>query len=148
MVAIYTAEDLGDYWKAGPLQVPPPTAIPGAIFHARPLECIAKNKIRFSGEPIAVVVAESRYIAEDALDYIYLDVEMLDYVGDLEKAVEPGSALVHEDLGSNLAADVIQEVGSYEKAVAEADVVIKKRIVTTHVAGGAIEYSWICGAMG
>lgn len=139
VVAIYTAEDLGDYWKAGPLQVPPPTAIPGAIFHARPLECIAKNKIRFSGEPIAVVVAESRYIAEDALDYIYLEVEMLDYVGDLEKAVEPGSALVHEDLGSNLAADVVQEVGNYAKAAAEADIVIKKRIVTTHVAGGAIE---------
>jgi len=139
VVAIYTAEDLGDYWHPGPLQVPPPTAIKGSVFYARPLECIAKNKIRFSGEPVAVVVAESRYIAEDALDYIYLDVEMLDYVGDLEKALEPGAALIHEDLESNLAADVVQEVGSWDKAVAEADVVIKKRILVNRVAGGAIE---------
>jgi len=88
VVAVYTAEDLGDYWKPGPLQVPPPTAIKGSIFHARPLECIAKHKIRFSGEPVAVVVAESRYIAEDALDYITLDLDPLEYIGDLEKTLE------------------------------------------------------------
>ena len=139
VVAVYTAEDLGDYWRPGPLQVPPPTVIKGSIFHARPLECIAKNKIRFSGEPVAVVVAESRYIAEDALDYIYLDIEPLEYVGDLEKSLDPGAPLIHEDLESNLSADVKQEVGSWEKAVAEADLVVKRRIVTKHVAGGAIE---------
>lgn len=139
VVAVYTAEDLGDYWRPGPLQVPPPTAIKGAKFNARPLECIAKHKIRFSGEPVAVVVAENRYIAEDALDLISLDIEQLPYIGDLEKALEPGAALVHEDLESNLAADVVQEVGSWEKAVSEADSVLKKRIVTNHVAGGAIE---------
>lgn len=139
VVAVYTAEDLGDYWKPGPLQVPPPTAIKGSIFHARPLECIAKYKIRFSGEPVAVVVAESRYIAEDALDFITLDIEPLEYIGDLEKTLEPGAPLIHEDLESNLSADVVQEVGSWEKAVAEADVVVKKRIVTNHVAGAALE---------
>jgi len=139
VVAVYTAEDLGDYWRPGPLQVPPPTAIQGSLFNARPLECIAKNKVRFSGEPVAVVVAESRYIAEDALDLIYLDVEQLEYVGDLEKAIEPGAPLIHEDLDSNLAADVKQEVGSWEKAVAEADVVIKRRYVVNRVAGGAME---------
>lgn len=139
VVAVYTAADLGDYWRPGPLQVPPPTAIAGSVFYARPLECIAKDKVRFSGEPVAVVVAESRYIAEDALDYIYLDVETLDYVGDLEKALEPGTQLVHEDLESNLAADVVQEAGSWDKAVAEADHVVKKRLVVNRVAGGAIE---------
>jgi carbon-monoxide dehydrogenase large subunit len=139
VVAIYTAEDLGDYWRPGPLQVPPPTAIKGSVFHARPLECIAKNKIRFSGEPVAVVVAESRYIAEDALDYIVLDVENLDYVGDLEKALEPGAPLIHEDLDSNLAADVVQEVGSWEQAVAEADLVVKRRLEVNRVAGAAME---------
>ena len=139
VVAVYTADDLGDYWKPGPLQVPPPSVIKGAIFHARPLECIAKHKIRFSGEPVAVVVAESRYIAEDALDLIDLDVEILPYVGDLEKSVEPGAPLIHEDLESNLAADVIQEAGSWDKAVAEADVVVKKRLLVNRVAGAALE---------
>ncbi len=139
VVAVYTAEDLGDYWRPGPLQVPPPTAIAGSIFFARPLECIAKDKIRFSGEPVAVVVAENRYIAEDALDVIYLDVEMLDYVGDLEKALEPGAPLIHEDLESNLAADVIQEVGSWDKAVAEADVVVKRRYNVNRLSGASME---------
>ena len=93
VVAVYTAEDLGDYWRPGPLQVPPPTAIKGAIFHARPLECIAKDKIRFSGEPVAVVVAESRYIAEDALDYIYLDVDMLRICGRPGKSSRTGCTI-------------------------------------------------------
>lgn len=139
VVAIYTAEDLGDYWRPGPLQVPPPTAIKGSKFNARPLECIAKNKIRFSGEPVAVVVAESRYIAEDALDLISLDIEQLPYIGDMEKALEPGAALIHEDLESNLAANVVQQVGSWETALAEADVVIKRRFLVNRVAGAALE---------
>ena len=139
VVAVYTAEDLGDYWRPGPLQVPPPTAIAGSVFHARPLECIAKHKVRFSGEPVAVVVAESRYIAEDALDLIYLEVEELPYVGDLEKSIEPGAALIHEDLDSNLAADVKQESGSWAKAVEEADLVVKRRYVVNRVAGAAME---------
>ncbi len=136
---VYTAEDLGDYWRPGPLQVPPPSVIKGAVFHARPLECIAKDKVRYSGEPVAVVVAESRYIAEDALDLIILEVEQLDYVGDLEKALEPGAALVHEDLESNLAANVKQEVGSWEQAEKEADLVVKRRFLVNRVAGAALE---------
>ena len=60
VVAVYTADDLGDYWKPGPLQVPPPSVIKGAIFFARPLECIAKNKIRFSGEPVEIGRASCR----------------------------------------------------------------------------------------
>ena len=139
VVAVYTAEDLGDYWRPGPLQVPPPTVIKGSIFHARPLECIAKHKVRFSGEPVAVVVAEDRYIAEDALDLIDLDIEPIPYVGDLEKCLDPDAPLIHEDLESNLAADVVQEDGSWEKAVAEADVVVKQRLLVNRVAGAALE---------
>jgi len=47
VVAVYTAEDFGDFWKPGPLQVPPPTAIPGSKFNARTLVPIAKDKIRY-----------------------------------------------------------------------------------------------------
>lgn len=49
VVAVYTAEDFGDFWCPGPLQVPPPTAIKGSIFYARTLVPIAKDKVRFSG---------------------------------------------------------------------------------------------------
>src|SRR5688572_24277505 len=59
VVAIYTAEDLGAYWKPGPLLLPPPP-IEGTIFHQRTQVPLAKGKVRHVGEPIAVVVADSR----------------------------------------------------------------------------------------
>mgnify|MGYP000920183417 CR=1 FL=1 len=139
VVAVYTAEDMGDYWKVGPLQVPPPFAIKGAQFNARPLPPIAKGKVRFSGEPIAVVIAETRYIAEDACEDIIFDAEPLPAVIDLEKGWEDTSVLVHDDLPSNMAALVKQEAGDYEAAKKQADVVISKRFVADHVAGGAME---------
>jgi len=66
VVAVYTAADLGDYWRPGPLLVPPPP-IPGLEFHACTQVPLVKDKARHVGEPIAMVVAESRYVAEDAL---------------------------------------------------------------------------------
>lgn len=139
VVAVYTAEDFGDYWKPGPLQVPPPTAIAGSQFNARTLVPIAKGKIRFSGEPVAVVIAESRYIAEDAFDDIILEVEPLPAVSDLEKAWEDSSVLVHEDLPSNMAALVKQQAGNYEEARKNADLVISRRMLVEHNAGAAME---------
>ncbi len=139
VVAVYTAEDFGEFWKPGPLQVPPPSAIPGAVFNARTLVPIAKDKVRFSGEPLALVIAESRYIAEDALADIFVDMDILPAVTDMEKALEPGSALVHDDLGTNLAANVFQEKGSYAEAAADAYKVIKRRFRIDRGAGGAME---------
>jgi carbon-monoxide dehydrogenase large subunit len=139
VVAVYTAEDFGDYWHIGPLFVPPPLSIPGAKFYTRPLPPIAKGKVRYSGEPLAVVVAESRYIAEDAFDDIIVELDPLDAVTDLEKAVLPGSILVHDDLDSNLAANVKQEKGSYAQAAAKADVVIKRKLYVDRGSAASME---------
>ncbi|MHB8112633.1 MAG: molybdopterin cofactor-binding domain-containing protein [Bellilinea sp.] len=139
VIGVYTAEDFGDLVKPGPLQVPPPTAIKGATYSSRTLMPIAKDKVRYSGEPVAVVIAESRYIAEDACDFIYPDFEPLDAVIDLEKALQPGATLVHEDLPSNEAAHVVQERGNYAEAAKKADVVIKKKIYVDRVAAAALE---------
>ncbi|KAF0111779.1 MAG: putative carbon monoxide dehydrogenase large chain [Chloroflexi bacterium] len=139
VVAVYTAEDFGDYWKPGPLQVPPPTAIKGSQFNARTLVPIAKGKVRFSGEPVAIVIAESRYIAEDALEDIIFDAEPLPAVIDLEKAWEDTSVKVHDDLPSNLAALVKQEAGNYEEAKKQADVVVSRKLYADRVAGAAME---------
>ena len=139
VIAVYTAEDFGDYWKPGPLQVPPPLAIAGAEFNARPLVPIAKGKIRFSGEPLAVIIAESRYIAEDAFDDIIVEVEPLPAVVDLEKGWEDRSVLVHDDLPSNMAALVKQESGDFEEARKNADIVVSRRINVEHNAGAAME---------
>jgi CO/xanthine dehydrogenase Mo-binding subunit len=83
VVAAYAADDLGDYWKPGPLLVPPPP-IEGAIFNQQTQVPLARGKVRHVGEPVAMVVAESRYMAEDALAEIGVEYQPLPAVTDLE----------------------------------------------------------------
>ncbi len=126
VLGVYTAEDLGDYWQPGPLLVPPPP-IERCEFHARTQVPLAKGKVRHLGEPVALVVAESRYLAEDAVEEISIDYRPLPAVADLEAALRPGAPRVHDDLESNLAAHVVQEKGDYETARRRADLVLARR---------------------
>jgi len=131
VIAVYTARDLGEYWQPGPLLVPPPP-IAGITFNQRTQVPLAKDKVRHVGEPIAVVIAQSRYLAEDALVDIVIEIEPLPAVVDLESALAAGSALVHDDVGSNVAAHVRQTKGNYAAAVAGADRVIRCRLRYDH----------------
>src|SRR5574338_372698 len=107
VVAIYTAQDLGDYWKPGPLLVSPPP-VEEIVFNERTQVPLAKDKVKFAGEPVVMVLAESRYIAEDALADIQIDYEPLEAVVDVEKALQPESPVIHDEIGSNIAAHVVQ----------------------------------------
>jgi aerobic carbon-monoxide dehydrogenase large subunit len=138
VVAVYTAGDLGAYWKPGPLLVPPPP-IAGIIFNARTQVPLAREKVRHVGEPLAVIVAESRYIAEDALDDIEVDLEILQAVVDIEKGLAAAAPRVHDDLGSNVAAHVRQTKGDYRNAAAEADLILKRRFRYEHGISSPIE---------
>ena len=138
VVAVFTADDLGAYWKPGPLLVPPPP-ISGIVFNQRTQVPLAKDKVRHVGEPLAIVVAESRYIAEDALDDIEVDLEILRAVVDLEHGLGTSSVHVHDDLGSNISAHVRQIKGDYRCAVAKADLVLKRRFHYEHGISSPIE---------
>ena len=138
VIAVYTAFDLGDNWKPGPLLVAPPP-VEGIIFNERTQVPLAKDKVRFAGEPIVMVLAESRYIAEDALADIQVDYSPLTPVVDLELALTPGSSLVHEELGTNVAAHVVQRKGDYESARKDAALVIQRRFLYEHGCAAAIE---------
>ena len=138
VVAIYTAEDLGAYWQPGPLLVPPPP-IPDLVFHPRTQVPLAKGKVRHVGEPIAVVVAESRYIAEDAAEKVVVLIDPLPAVVDIEKALSPDAALIHADLAQNLNAHAIQRKGDYETAHQQADVIIKRRLLYDRGTAAAME---------
>jgi CO/xanthine dehydrogenase Mo-binding subunit len=138
VVAVYTAEDLGTYWQPGPLLVPPPP-IPGIVFNVRTQVPLAKEKVRYAGEPLAIVVAENRYIAEDALDDILVDLEALPVLVDLEAAAKAGAACVHDDLDSNVASHVRQTKGNYRGAAAKADLVIRRRFSYEHGISSPIE---------
>ena len=138
VVAVYTAKDLGGYWQPGPLLVPPPP-IAGITFNQRTQVPLAKEKVRHAGEPIAMVIAESRYIAEDALADITVELEPLPAVVDLEKALAAGSPLVHDDVDSNVAARVRQTKGNYAGAAAAADRIIRCRFRYSHGIASPIE---------
>ncbi len=100
---------------------------------------MARDKVRHAGEALACVIAESRYVAEDAFADIEVDLEPLDVVADLEAALEPGAPLVHDELGTNLASYVKQEKGDYAAARGQADTVIGRRIVVDRGAAAALE---------
>jgi len=138
VIAVYTAADLGDYWRPGPLLVPPPP-IQGLVFNTATQVPLAKDKVRHAGEPLAMVVAESRYVAEDALEDIQVDLEPLPAVTELEAALAEGAPLVHEQFGSNLAAQVRQTKGDYAAARATAHTIVTRRFHYDRGASAAIE---------
>jgi len=156
VVAIFTANDLGDYWKPGPLLVSPPP-VKDIVFNEKTQVPLAKDKVKFAGEPIVMVLAESRYIAEDALADIQVDYEPLEAVVDLEKALAPDSPVIHDEtlapgahlpraqvpgsagVGSNLAAHVVQTKGDYESAKQNATLIVKRRFRYEHGCAAALE---------
>jgi aerobic carbon-monoxide dehydrogenase large subunit len=138
VVAVYTAADLGAYWKPGPLLVPPPP-IAGITFNLRTQVPLAKDKVRHVGEPVAMVVAHSRHLAEDALADMVVDIDPLPAVIDLETALVAASPLVHDDLGSNVAAHVRQTKGNYAAAAGRAAHMIRRRLRYDRGASNPIE---------
>src|SRR5262245_14412397 len=89
--------------------------------------CAATDRARFVGEPVAVVVARDRYVAEDAAEAVVIRYEPLPAVVDPEKALEPGAPVLHEAVGSNLANNRRLVYGDPDRAFAEADVVVSER---------------------
>ncbi len=79
-----------------------PNLRPHPALRARTAFPLAKDMVRYVGEPVAIVVATSRYLAEDTLDLIEVAYEPLPAVADLREAAEGRPALVHEDLGSRV----------------------------------------------
>ncbi len=138
VLAVITAVDLGDYWQPGPLLVPPPP-VKDIVFNQRTQVPLAKDKVRHVGEPVALVIAESRYIAEDAAELVFVEYEPLTAVTDLEQALQPDASLVHDDMGSNISAHVVQMKGDYTTAKTQADLLINRRFHYDHGIAAAME---------
>ena len=138
VIAVYSAADLGAYWRTGILNVGLPP-IKDAVFNERLHPILAKDKVRHVGEPVVCIVAESRYIAEDALSLVIVDYESLPVQVDPRKALQKDAALIHDDLADNVAAHVVQQKGNYEAAKARADLVIKREFFYDRGTAAAME---------
>src|SRR5437879_5293909 len=117
VVGVITGEDVAKACKPFGVGVTAPC----------PYSPSATDKARFVGEPVAVVVARDRYIAEDAADHLVVRYEPLPAVVDPEKALEPDAPILHEAVGTNLAGHRRLVYGDPDRAFAEADVVIRER---------------------
>ena len=121
--AVITHEDLGSANAPMPLL----NEDPGFI-HPRTHQALAPGRVRFVGEAVALVVADSRYLAEDALDLIAVDYAPEAAAVDLVAAAEPGAPLVHDDTDSNIACRTADRSGNIESAFAAADFVLREEL--------------------
>lgn len=103
---------------------------PVPAFCAEPViePAIAVDKVRYAGEAVVAVAAESRYIAEDALDLIEIEWELLPVVSDALSALEPDAPLVHENIGTNLVYDHVFTFGDVDGDFAQAEHIIQRRL--------------------
>jgi len=86
---------------------------------------LAVGKVRYLGEPVVAVVAETRELARDASELVLVDYEPVEVVVDARKALEEGSPVLHEECGGNVSYSGVWEWGDVDKAFAEADHVVK-----------------------
>ena len=139
VVAVYLAEDLKG--AVGPIAVAVPLGkmTEGMGIHGP----LAEGKVRFYGDPVAVVIAEDRYTARDARDLIEVDYEPLPAAIDIEKAMQPGAPLLYEEFGTNVpfgmhpSTEEIDKV--FEQTKADGGIVVKQRIVNQRLAPSSIE---------
>src|ERR671923_1719650 len=104
-----------------------------------PHPALAVGKVRYTGDAVAVVVAEERYIARDALDLIEVDFEPLAVVVDAEKAIQPGAPQLHDEVPNNTTFVWKVAGGDVDKAFREADVVVRQRLLNQRLIPNAIE---------
>src|SRR5262245_56534960 len=115
VVKVFTFQDLGALAVPVPIRM---YQLPGLEAHLQPL--LAHEKVRYVGEPVALAVAESRYVAEDALDNIEVEYEDLPAVVDVYEALKD-HILLREDTGSNRAAVHEFSIGDADKAFQDAE---------------------------
>ncbi len=114
VVAVLTAADLNPH--AGEMQPTMLMSMGGA-----PLRPLADGDVRFVGDPIALVIAESRYVAEDAAELVEVDIEPEPANVGVDASLADGAALVHPELDSNLGADMPWPVSPELQALLDGD---------------------------
>jgi 2-furoyl-CoA dehydrogenase large subunit len=117
VVGIVTGADVAEWTKPFSVGVTAPVRY----------YCAATDRARFVGEPVAIVVARDRYLAEDAAEAVVVEYEPLPAVVDPERALEPEAPVLHEAVGSNLAGHRRLVYGDPDRAFAEAEVVLRER---------------------
>jgi aerobic carbon-monoxide dehydrogenase large subunit len=133
VVAVFSANDLTDDYKP----VIPFSRM--ANYYATPILALAANKVRYVGEAVVAVIAEDRYLAEDALELIDIEYAPLGAVTDPERAASADAPLLHEEAATNVLIAREFRKGDARADLAAAHVRVRDRFEMTRKAGLAIE---------
>jgi carbon-monoxide dehydrogenase large subunit len=135
VVAAFSGSDLASDW-AGALPCAWPVTEDTKIPDHFPL---AKDRARYAGDAVAVVVAGTRAQAKDAAELVEVDYEPLAAVVDVEQAAQDGAPLVHDEFGSNRSYEWKLAAGEVEKVFADAEVTVKEHYRQQRLIPNAME---------
>ena len=135
VVAVFTAADT----ESGLKCIPCAWLLPNAGLNIAPYRALAPDVVRYVGDAVAVVVAESDYQAYDALELIDVDYEPLPAVVDPNLAAADGAPQLHPEAPGNLAFHWVLDGGDVTAAFQSADVVVRDRIVQQRLIPTAME---------
>jgi len=135
VVAVFSGADLAEDVPAGLPCVWPVTEDIALPTHWP----LARDKARFAGDGVAVVIAETRALAKDAAELVDVDYEPLEAVTDVEAALAQGAPLVHEEFGTNRCYAWALAAGEVDKAFADAAVTVCGRYRQNRLVPNAIE---------
>ena len=135
VIAVYTGADVDGVLAPIPCAWIPPDSDVKAVAHP----AIAKDVVRYQGDAVAVVVADTRYQAEDALELINVGYEPLPAVVNPAAAMDAGAPQLHDDAPNNQAFHWVASGGDPDAAFAEADVVVSDTIVQQRLVPNAME---------
>jgi carbon-monoxide dehydrogenase large subunit len=133
-IKVFTGEDTSDLLAPLPMAWAPP----GVEIKTPERWPLARGKVSHVGDAVAMVVGEDKRAVVDAAQLVRVEYESLPVVVDVEEALKD-EILVHESLGTNKTHEWSMGGGDVERAIAEADVVVKRRIVNHRTAGASIE---------
>jgi carbon-monoxide dehydrogenase large subunit len=136
VVAVYTAADVADSGVPG--EIPPVWLLPD--LKTPPYPMLARERVRFQGQPVAAVVAESRYLAADAADAVDVTYERLDAVTSPGAATTEGAPQLHDEAPNNVAAEwEIGDAEATDAAFDRADHVVELDLVNQRLLPTAME---------
>ncbi|HEX9515975.1 MAG TPA: xanthine dehydrogenase family protein molybdopterin-binding subunit [Streptosporangiaceae bacterium] len=134
IVGVFT---LGDLLRMGARRLPIGWAVPGQ--HGPANDLLAADRVRYVGDPVAAVVGEDRYLAEDGAAAVAVDYEPLPAVADVEHALRAGAPLLHPDWGENIIVSVQVGSGDVGSRFAAAEVVVRDRFHLGRAMGMPLE---------
>lgn len=134
VLLVLTGKDLPVDLEPIPMRLAPNEALTKALQYP-----LAKNKVRYVGEPVALIVATTRYTAEDAADLVDVYYEPLDPITDVHQAIHPDTDVLHPEIGSNDLFLIHSKKGNAEELLKKCPYVLEEELYVQRHSGIPME---------